>query len=49
VGAYGAMSGALSATVGIENPSGAQAVGPCSNLNSWLMVSDGRTRYSPIP
>ncbi|MBK6532174.1 MAG: hypothetical protein IPF99_22030 [Deltaproteobacteria bacterium] len=47
--AYGAMSGAGTATVGLENPGGTQAVGPCPSNNSCTIISNARARFTPIP
>ncbi|MDP3213212.1 MAG: hypothetical protein Q8S73_03840, partial [Deltaproteobacteria bacterium] len=47
--AYGAMSGVVASTVGIESPDGTRAFGPCASRNSCVMVSNARTRFTPIP
>lgn len=43
---YGTMSGALSATVGIENPTGTVAVGACG-ATTCTISSNTRIRFSP--
>ncbi|MDB4930182.1 MAG: hypothetical protein JWM10_2666 [Myxococcaceae bacterium] len=47
--AYSAMSGAQSATIGIESPDGTQAYGPCPSGNNCVTVSNARVRFTPIP
>jgi hypothetical protein len=47
--AYGAMSGVVANTVGIESPDGARAFGPCATRNSCTIISNARTRFTPIP
>lgn len=47
--AYGAMSGSAAATIGVENPAGTQARGPCPSGNSCPAVSNARSRFTPIP
>jgi hypothetical protein len=47
--AYGAMSGVVASTVGIESPDGARAFGPCATRHSCVMVSNARARFTPIP
>jgi hypothetical protein len=47
--AYGAMSGSGSATVGLENPAGTEAVSPCPSGNACTAASNFRARFTPIP
>ena len=47
--AYAAMSGVLSATVGLENPAGTEAVSPCPTGTSCSATSNLRARFTPIP
>jgi hypothetical protein len=47
--AYGAMSGAGNATIGLENPTGTEAVGHCPSGNSCTAISNSRVRFTPIP
>jgi hypothetical protein len=47
--AYGAMSGSGSATVGLANPAGTEAVSPCPSGNACTAASNFRARFTPIP
>jgi hypothetical protein len=47
--AYGVMSGSGSATVGLENPAGTEAVSPCPSGNACTAASNFRARFTPIP
>ena len=47
--AYAAMTGSSAATIGIENPAGTVALGPCGAGNSCTATSNLRARFTPSP